>query len=104
MQRTKDDHCGCGGAAGGSRRLDPSAQQQAPGVLSVLSKDQPVNVRDAGGRYEISVLPNGPQILGHKVIEVGQDFVVVQDIVGVTETRIPIWSIKAVTIIRQPSR
>lgn len=42
--------------------------------------------------------------LGHKVVEVGTDFIVVEDLVGVTETRIPIYSIKAVTITRLPKK
>jgi len=69
------------------------------GVLSVLSKGQAVSITDAGGRYEIGVMPNAG-MLGYKVVTVGSDYVVVQDIAGVTELRIPIYSIKAVSILK----
>jgi hypothetical protein len=69
------------------------------GVLSVLSKGQAVSVKDAGGRYEIGILPN-VETLGYKVVDVGADFVVVEDIAQVTQLRIPIYSIKAVSILK----
>ena len=69
------------------------------GVLSVLSKGQAVGVKDVSGRYEISVIPD-MEILGYKVVDVGSDYLVVRDITGVTELRIPIYSIKAVSILK----
>ena len=69
------------------------------GVLSVLSKGQAVSVKDAGGRYEIGVIPN-VETLGYKVIEVGSDYVVVQDISQVTELHIPIYAIKVVSVLK----
>jgi hypothetical protein len=61
---------------------------------------QAVNVKDAGGRYEIGVFANGPEPLGYKVVDVGPDFVVVQDISQVNELRIPIYSIKVVSVLK----
>ena len=69
------------------------------GILSVLSKGQAVSVKDVSGRYEIGVMPNA-EMLGYKVVVVGSDYVVLQDIAGVTELRIPIYSIKAVSILK----
>lgn len=69
------------------------------GVLTVLAKGQAVSVKDAGGRYEIGVLPN-VEPLGYKVMDVGPDFVVVEDIAQVTQLRIPIYSIKAVSVLK----
>lgn len=40
--------------------------------------------------------------LGSKVLEVGADYVVVQDAAGVTETRIPITAVRAVVVTRVP--
>ena len=40
--------------------------------------------------------------LGQKVIEVGVDYVVVEDAAGVTDTRIPVTSIKAITKLKVP--
>jgi hypothetical protein len=79
---------------------DPPHDNKGSGVLSVLHPDQPVAVKKAGGRYEITVMPKVPGPLGHQVVEVGSNYLVVQDLVGVTETRIPIWSIKCVSVLR----
>lgn len=80
------------------------ASGQAPakdrGVLSVLHAGQPVSLQDTGNSYEISILKNGPEILGHKVVEVFNDCVVIEDIAGVTQTRIPIYSIKSVVVTK----
>jgi hypothetical protein len=77
--------------------------QQGDGVLSVLHKDQPVGIKEVAGRYEINVIPGGPPMLSHKVVEAGQDFLVLEDIVRFTELRIPIYSIKAVTVLHLPA-
>jgi hypothetical protein len=69
-------------------------------VLGVLAKDQAVSLKDSGGRYEIVVYADGPGVLPYKVIEVGSDYVVVQDIAEVSEWHIPIYSVKAVNIVR----
>ena len=81
-----------------------AASGQAPaqprGVLSVLGPGQPVALKEANGRYEIGIFDNGPEMLGYKVIEVGSDFLVVHDIAGISETRIPVYSIKAVITLK----
>ena len=69
------------------------------GVLSVLSKGQAVSLKDVGGRYEIGIISN-VGMLGYKVLEVGSDYLVVKDIAEVTELHIPIYSIKAVSILK----
>ena len=74
------------------------------GVLSVLAKGLPVNLKDAAGRYTITILPKGPNTLPYKIAEVGPDYVVVQDSVGVTELRIPLWSIKEVQVLKVGGR
>lgn len=83
-----------------------SASGQAPaqprGVLSVLHVGQPVSLKEAGGRFEIGVFDNLPGLLGHKVVEVGDggDYLVVQDVTGVSEIRIPMYSVKSVVTLR----
>jgi hypothetical protein len=78
------------------------ASGQAPGtphgVLSVLHAGQPVNLVDADGGYKLNLFQDGPEMLGHKVVEVGADFVVVEDIAGVQQLRVPVYSIKSVGI------
>ena len=78
--------------------LSPVANGQEKGrkgFLSVLKEGQGIVLKEAAGRYEITLMEGG-----HKVIEVGPDYVVVEDIAGVTETRIPIFSIKSIARIK----
>lgn len=86
-----------------ARELFP-ASGQAPvrrdDVLSVLAPGRVVSLKAANGRYEIGVFERSPGVLGHKVTEVGEDFVVIEDVAGITESRIPIYSIKAVVILK----
>jgi hypothetical protein len=80
------------------------ASGQAPakdrGLLSVLHAGQAIALKDAGAGYEIQLLVNGPEPLGHKVIEVLGDCVVVEDLAGVSQTRIPIYSIKSIVVTK----
>ena len=76
------------------------APVQSHGVLAVLHAGQPVNLKEANGRYEIGIIENVPGPLGQKVIEVGTDYLVLEDITGVTQTRLPIYSIKAITTLK----
>lgn len=45
-------------------------------------------------------MKNGSGVLGHKVVEVFSDGVVIEDLAGVNQTRIPIYSIKSVVVIK----
>lgn len=78
-------------------------EPERKGVLSVLRVGQSVILKEIGDRYEVSFLEREVGVLGHKVVAVGQDWIVVQDLVGAIETRIPIWSIRAVTVIKTRS-
>lgn len=79
---------------------EASGQEKArKGFLSVLKEGQTVVLKEAAGRYEITLMEGG-----YKVIEVGPDYVVVEDLAGVTETRIPVYSIKSITRIKGPKR
>ena len=68
--------------------------------LSVLKEGQSVSVKEVGGRFEITLMKGVK--LGHTVIEVGADYVVVEDAAGVTETRIPVYSIKSIVKLKVP--
>ncbi len=64
-------------------------------VFSGLKVGQQVGLKDHGTAFEISVLSEDvPQ--SHKVIEIGEDFLVLEDVAEVTQTTIPVYSIKAV--------
>ena len=78
--------------------LSPEASGQdkgRKGFLSVLKEGQGIVLKEATGRYEITLMEGG-----HKIIEVGPDYIVAEDIAGVIETRIPIFSIKCITRIK----
>jgi hypothetical protein len=68
--------------------------------LQRLKPGRPVSFTEKDGRYEIGLLPENFRPLGHNVVEVGKDFVVVRDLVGITDTVIPVYSIKAIKILR----
>lgn len=68
--------------------------------LSALKEGQQVSVGQDAGRYEITTVAGVVGVQGHKVTEIGNDFIVVQDIAGVTESRIPLWSIKAIVRLK----
>lgn len=68
--------------------------------LSALKEGQSIVLKENAGRYEILMMKDVR--LGHTVIEVGTDYVVVEDVAKVTETRIPVYSIKAIVKITIP--
>ncbi len=77
-------------------RLGAGTAPQSAGVLGALSRGQHVAVQEGAGRFEINAFVGSGNFLGSEVVDVGSDFVVLRDLTGVTETRIPITSIKAV--------
>ena len=75
------------------------APAKASGALSVLHAGQAATLTDTAGGYLISVFADDNSQLSHEVVEVGSDFVVVRDVTKIRETRIPLWSLKAVVVI-----
>lgn len=64
-------------------------------VFADMEVGQPVGLKDHGATYEISVLDgNVPQ--SHKVVEIGNDFIVLEDITEVTQTTIPVYSVRSI--------
>ncbi len=68
--------------------------------LSALKEGQVVTVKEVVGKYELTVMKNAP--VGSKVLEVGTDFVVLEDPAGVLETRIHVTSIKCIVRLKLP--
>ena len=64
--------------------------------LHGLSKGQSVLLKDLGTNYEINVMPDDGAKLGQEVVEIGDDYVVIRDITGYRETRVPVHSIKSI--------
>lgn len=82
-------------AALGEGRHQPQAN-----FLSLLKTGQELALKEVAGRFEISLMDDLP--LSHKITAIGPDFLVVEDTAGVTEIRIPIYSIKSTVKIRTP--
>ena len=68
--------------------------------LSALKEGQIVTVKEVSGRYETTVMKNAP--VGSKVLEVGTDYVLLEDPAGVMETRIHVTSIKSIIRLKLP--
>jgi hypothetical protein len=79
------------------------AEARRTSVLAPLKVGQSVALQDHGGSYEIRLMDVDVP-LGHSVVEVGQDYIVLTDIAEVTETRIPIYAIKAVVPVKTKLR
>lgn len=70
------------------------------GFLSILKEGRFVSLKEVGGKFEITLmedLKGGP-----KVVEVGGDYISIEDAAGFTEVRIPIYSIKSVVKVNFP--
>ena len=68
--------------------------------LSALKEGAVVSVKKVAGKYDITVMKNAP--VGSKVIEVGTDYVVLEDPAGVMETRVHVTSIKSIIRLTLP--
>jgi len=79
-------------------------RREAAGVLGVLRKGQPISLKDRGSRYEITLFEGTNIPMGHEVVEVGSDYLVVKDIANVTVSRIPIYAVKSVNTMRTGGR
>ena len=73
----------------------------AQDFLSVLKKNQVVQLKETDGRFVINII-NGMRV-GHKVIEVGDDYILIEEPSGYIETRIPVYSIKSIVRIKANS-
>ena len=68
--------------------------------LSALKKNQAVILKEVAGRFEISLMDGVLEPQTHKVVSVDNEFFVVEDIASVSETRIPIYSIKSIVTLK----
>jgi hypothetical protein len=69
------------------------------GVFSGLKVGQSVSLKDEGSAFTITYFE--PELQqSHTVVEIGDNFIVVRDIAGVTETSIPVYSVKAIVKVR----
>lgn len=62
-----------------------------------------MTLKDRGPAWEIHTTDDGAA-LTHKVVEVGEDYVVVRDEAGAVETRIPGTGTRAVVQVRRKAK
>ncbi|QDU29544.1 hypothetical protein ETAA8_46580 [Anatilimnocola aggregata] len=78
------------------------AQEPTKRFLGKLKVGQEVTLKEANGRYEIIVLKRLP--LGHKIVGIGDDYIELLDVSGVTTTIIPVYSIRSITRLELPQK
>jgi hypothetical protein len=81
-----------------------SPDKSQKGFLAGLKEGQSIMLKEIAGRFEISSFDDGQAIISHKVIEVGTDYLTVEDFGGLFVTRIPVFSIKAVVLLKVPRK
>lgn len=91
-------------ATGAYNVMGQAPAEKQSTFLSALKEGQHVSLKEVAGRYEITTVEGVAAVQSHKVVEIGADYVVIQDVAGVTESRIPLWSIKAVTRLKVPGK
>ncbi len=75
-------------------------QDRPKKFLSRLKTGQIVSVKEVSGKYELLFQEKTP--VGSKVIEIGDDYLVIEDPSGLVETRIHVTSIKSIAKWQQP--
>ena len=75
-------------------------QDKPKKFLSRLKTGQIVSVKEVVGKYELIINEKTP--VGSKVIEIGDDYLVIEDPSGLVETRIHVTSIKSIAKWQQP--
>jgi hypothetical protein len=79
----------------------PSSARRS--VFSTLKVGQAVTLKERAGLYEVGTTDEaGP--LTHKVVEVGDDFLVLWDEAGTVESRIPVTAVRAVVHVRTKAK
>ena len=82
----------------------PPAERKETTFLEHLTPGRAVSLTEKDGRYEVGLFPENFRPLGHKVIEIGPNYVVLRDFVGITDTIVPIYSLKAIKVLRVGGR
>jgi hypothetical protein len=76
------------------------AQQSGhPGVFGGLSVGQIVSAQEKQSYIQIDVISPNPQNVGsHRVVEIGADYLVIEDIMHVTRSWIPVTAIRRINL------
>lgn len=74
--------------------------QQRRDFFAILKAGQPVVIKETAGRFQVIMLVDVPDAQSHKVIEVGADYITVEDVAGFTQTRIPVYSVSSIARLK----
>ena len=69
------------------------------GVFSAIKVGQSVSLKDEGSAFTITFFEPDLQ-QSHKVVEIGDNFIVVRDLAEVTETTVPVYAVKSIVKVR----
>lgn len=79
--------------------LGADESKKPNGIFAAIRVGQSVSLKDEGRAYTITVFE--PEIQqSHKIVEIGDNFIVVRDIAEVSETTVPVYSLKAIVKVR----
>lgn len=70
------------------------------GLFSGLRIGQAVSLNPESGGFQIRYFENDSPMT-HKVIEIREDYIVVQDLAGVTETTVPCYALTSIVKVNQ---
>ena len=70
------------------------------GVFSKLRIRQRVTLKQEASGLTVSFFDGEEAPLPHKVIEIGDDFIVVEDIANTRETTVPIYALRSIEKVR----
>jgi hypothetical protein len=74
-------------------------------IFGDLQIGQKVTLKEMGGGYEIHVIENLPPVAqGFKITKIQNDLIILEDVAGITEVRIPIYAVKSVKVVRLPNK
>lgn len=85
---------------GSTTAQDNQDQPASSKFLNRLKPGQSVGLKEVEGRFSLTVFPGRSQIVGHRVVFVAEDHIVVKDLAGVTETAIPVYSVTSIVTVR----
>jgi len=88
-------------ALGALNLFGQGPEKPRQGFLSALKEGQSVSVKEVAGRFEITIDDAVPN-LSHTIFKIGPDAVTIEDIGGLIETTIPVYSIKSIVRFKVP--
>jgi len=74
------------------------------GVFSKLKLGQSVTLKQEGSSFTVSFFDDDTVPLTHKVIEIGDDFIVVEDVAATRETTVPIYALRSIEKLKTKGR